>query len=273
MHLRTLTYLAEPSQEMVDPLFGLRDLRKGLHTILLGYLLCVGSILAVVGVVCYLIIQAGDKPLSPKAADGASTVLFAAALIFGLTMIGSAILIVRGKWMCLISAPEQCHAKWMMFLSILCVLAGPALNTSVVLIGETQEEVRVRGRDKTTALLDALKEHQPGLPTLNTRGYVKLAGQVIGLFSSVFLVLFLRAVGLCLGVTWQVRLVELYLALLALLAAGIVVLLRNPAFLLARPQLLLGLAAGWLIAGLWYLGLIVGASLAIAPLLDLQNRQ
>jgi len=44
MQLQTLSYAPEPSDEMVDPLIGLPDLRKGLNTILLGYLLMIGSI-------------------------------------------------------------------------------------------------------------------------------------------------------------------------------------------------------------------------------------
>jgi hypothetical protein len=274
MTLRTLAYLSQRHSEMGDQLFGLPDLRKGLHTILMGYLLSLGSIMAAVGVVVYVIVQAGGSRMSPRVVSEASTVLFAAALILGLAMLGSVVLIVRGKWMCLMNAPEHCHAKWMMFLSILCVLAGPALNTAVLFVAESKEPGGSRGSNMTSAaLLQKINDFEPGMPTLDARGYIKLAGKVIGMFSSLFLVLFLRAVGLCLGFSWQVRFTELYILLTVVLAAGVVVLIRDPAFMLARPQLLLGLGAGWLIAGLWYLALIFGTSIAIAQTLDLQYRR
>jgi hypothetical protein len=44
---------------------------------------------------------------------------------------------------------------------------------------------------------------------------------------------------------------------------GVVVLIRNPGFMLAQPQLLLAFLGGWLLSGLWYLGLIVSTSIGI----------
>ena len=78
---------------------------------------------------------------------------------------------------------------------------------------------------------------------------------------------FLRAVALGWGAQGRARFAELYLLFLALLVAGVVVLLCKPSFMLARPQLLLALASGWLMAGLWYLVLILSMVIGISNML------
>lgn len=274
MKLPTDYYLPEPSSEMADPMIGLPDLRKGLHSILLGYLLSLGAVLMMAGVVCCVIFQAAGGRLSPKAAEGASTVLFAAALLLGLAGLGSLILIVRGKWLCLSSAPEQYHAKWMMFMSILCILAGPALNLGAFLVGDAKAVPRGRSRNDTaTVLLQEIEKYEHGMPELDTRAYVELAGQIVGLLSGIFFVLFLRAVALCCGARGRVVLTELYLLFMGLLLSGVVVLFWKPSFMLARPRLLLALGGGWLFAGLWYFSLILSTAFGISSFLEAQTRK
>lgn len=266
MKLQTQCFLPQSTtQQGVDPMIGLRDLRKGLNSILLGYLLSIGSALAAGAVVAYLIIQAGGAPMARKAGEQASTIIFAMVLLLGLAGIGSLTLIVRGKWWCLSNAPEQYHAKWMMFMSILCILAGPLLNTGVFLIGNSEPQGKNRAAKKASIeqLREKIDEFRDGFPELDTRAYVKLAGQGIGMLSGLFFVLFLRAVAKCGGASVRAFFIDMYLLLLAALVFGVVVLIRNPAFLLARPQLLLALLGGWLLSGLWYLGLIVSTSIGI----------
>lgn len=272
MNLHTLVYLRKPTKEVVDPTVGLVDLRKGLNTILMGYLLMVGAVLAAGVAVGYLIFQAGDGPLSRHALEQASTVLFTMVLVLSLAGIGSLALIVRGKWMCLSSAPELFHAKWMMFMSILCVLAAPALNAGSIVFSESKAGARGRGSNQTAAILHELEKYKDGMPELDTWGYVRLAGQGLGLLSSVFFVLFLRAVALGWGAKGRARFAELYLLLLALLIAGVVALFWKPDYMLARPRLLLGLAGGWLIAGLWYLTLILSMVAGIGTMLARRSR-
>lgn len=279
MNLHTLVYLSRPPIEPVDPALGLKDLRKGLNKILTGYLLLAGAVLTACGVVAYLIIQAGDEPLSRKAVEQASTVLFAMVLLLGLAGMGSLALIVRGKWMCLSSAPELFHAKWMMFMSILCLLAAPALNSGAILLGESKANARGRASNQTSALLHELDEYKQGLDRykhgkleLDTLGYLKLAGQGFGLLSGVFFVLFLRAAALGWDAPWRARFAELYLLFLALLVAGLVALLWKPSYVLVRPRLLLALVGGWLIAGLWYFALIVNTVAGISSMLARRSR-
>jgi hypothetical protein len=272
MNLHTLSYLRRPPIEPVDPALGLVDLRKGLNTILRGYLLSVGAILAACAVVGCLIIQAGDQPPSRQVLGQASTVLFAMVLLLGLAALGSLTLIVRGKWICLSSAPERFHAKWMMFMSILCVLAAPALNLGALLVGESKAGARGRASSQTSALLSQLDQYKDGMRELDMRGHVKLAGQALGLLSGIFFILFLRAVALGWGAQWRARFAELYLLFLALLIAGVVALLWKPSYMTARPRLLLSLLAGWGIAGLWYFALIVSMVAGISNILARRSR-
>lgn len=270
MQLRTQCYLPEPPREPPDTIVGLRDLRKGLDCILLGYMLSLGAILVSGGIVWALLVQADDGPLPRIALEQASTLLFAAAILLGLSGLGSLTLIVRGKWLCLSSAPEKFHAKWMMFLSILCIVAGPLLNAGGFLVGESNAEKRHRA-NQTPSLIRIQQEieaYKDGMPEMDTRAYVKLAGQAIGMFSGLFFVLFLRAVARCWGAPVRARLAELYLVFVALLVFGVFVLIRNPSFMLARPRLLLGLGGGWLFAGMWYFGLILSMSARISTILS-----
>jgi hypothetical protein len=258
---------------MVDPLLGLPDLRKGLNTILMGYLLSVGAVLAACGVVAYFVIKAGSASLTRGAVEKASTVLFAVVLLLGVAGVGSLILIVRGKWLCLSSAPESFHAKWMMFMSILCLLAAPALNTGVFLVGKSKTDARGGTSNPAAALLEDIDQfNKHGMPDLDTRAYVKLAGQAFGMLSGVFFVLFLRAVALGWGAPWRARFAELYLFFLALLVVGLVVLIWKPSYMMAHPQLLLALIGGWLIAGLWYLTLILIMVISISSMLARRSR-
>jgi hypothetical protein len=274
MKLHTQCYLPQTTHEAVDPLIGLPDLRKGLHTILFGYLLWLGSVLAAAGIVICLIYEVSESKMSRQAIENASTVLFALILILPLVGLASLALVVRGKWLCLASAPERYHAKWMMFLAILCILAGPLLNVGVNFVGES--EPKSGGRAAKAPSLIRLKKEidtlQEGLPELDTRAYVRLAGQGIGLLSGVFFVLFLRAVALCNDAPIRARFTEMYLLLLGVLVYGVYVLIRDPNFMMRRPQLLLGLGAGWILSGLWYLGLIVWTSLSISMTLARPSR-
>lgn len=269
MKLRTQSYLLEPPRESADPMLGLRDLRKGLNCVLLGYLCTAAAFLGAAGIIWYLIVQMAGTSQARKAADDASVVIFTLALLLPITGLASLILVIRGKWLCLMSAPEQCHAKWMMYLSMLCILAGPLLNWSTLLFKEDKPADRGRPANSMSVAriqyeIDAYKE---GLPELSTRDYVKLAGKGIGLLSGVFFVLFLRALAQSWGSWVRARLAELYLLFVAVLVAGVVVLIRNPSYLLERPQLLLGLGAGWLLSVLWYFGLILNTSIGISYLL------
>jgi hypothetical protein len=103
---------------------------------------------------------------------------------------------------------------------------------------------------------------------LGTRDYIKLAGDFAGLLSTLFFVLFLRALALCCGDTTRARFAELFLLFVGLLVGGVVFFFLNPSLFLARPQLLIGLAIGWLVSALWYFLLILSTIGCISNILD-----
>jgi hypothetical protein len=268
MGLYTLPAQPQPALEQHDVEIGLADVRKGIVRIVLGYLTALGTLLAVVGLLCYVAFQVRDAH-SRKAVEEASTVLFAGMLVLGLLSLFSLALILRGKWLCLMSAPENYHAKWFMFASILCILTGPALNIGSAFIGlDKEQSARMSKAKKDPAVLvKQIEEYKKGLKSLTTHDYVKLAGDLAGVLSTVFFVLFLRAVALCCNDGPRARLAELYLLFSGLLLAGVVYFFVNPSFFLARPQLLIGLGVGWLFSALWYFLLIVSTIVCIGNIL------
>ncbi|HEY7311231.1 MAG TPA: hypothetical protein VH643_17855 [Gemmataceae bacterium] len=259
MTLQTLAYMPDANSEHPDPSIGLPELRRGLGLVVLGNLMSIGVIAATVGLLWYVFSSAAALPGLRKTPENLSVLVFTAILVLGLLGLVSLATIVRGKWICLMNAPESYHAKWFMFAAIVCIVAGPALNVCSPLFAEKAPNTAKKGRveQTTAALRREIEEYKKGMPTLDTRGWTKLAGDVAGLLSGVFFVLFLRAVALSWGYQGRARFAELYLIFLALLVAGLVVLLRNPSHWIDRPQFLLALAGGWLLSGVWYFVLIL----------------
>jgi hypothetical protein len=271
MRLRTQCYLPETVHVAADPMLGLPDLRKGLNTILMAYLLVVGAIFAAVGIIFFLIIEVKNAGPTSKVVENASIVIFALILIVPLVVLFSLALIIRGKWLCLASAPEQHHAKWMMFLSILCIVAGPLLNTGGFFVGDDKPADPTSPPTKSMSVAhieNEIEKYKHGMPELGTRAYVKLAGEGIGMLSSVFFVLFLRAVAMAWGFPMLARFAELYLMFIAFLVFGSIVVILRPSIMLANPPILLALGAGWLLAGPCYFALILGTSIAVSYLLS-----
>jgi hypothetical protein len=259
MTLQTLSYVPREQCNQPDPTIGLSELRRGLWLVVLGYLAMI-ALLVGAGLGLWLAFsESAAASGSRAAAEDLEVILFAGAMVFLLLGLASIALVIRGKWVCLMHAPETFHAKWFMFGAIVCILTGPALNFGSSLIGEQPpNSARKSKAARVTAVIRRdYEEYKKGVPTLDTRGWTKVAGDIAGLLSSIFFVLFLRAVALCWGYQGRARFAELYLVFLAVLVAGIVVLLRNPTYMIHRPQLLLGLAGGWLLSGVWYFLLII----------------
>jgi hypothetical protein len=257
------------AMEPNDAEIGLADIRTGILRIVMGYLILLGGILALAGLCVYVGFQLREG-YSRKTAEEASTVLFAGLLVFGLLSLFSVGCIVRGKWNCLMAAPERYHAKWLMFASILCVLVGPALNVASFLVGADKEEsARIsQARKDPAALLKQMEEYKKSMKDLGTRTYTKLAGDFAAMLSTVFFVLFLRAVALCCHDRPRALMAELYLLFTGLLVAGVVYFFINPVPFLKRPELLLGLLGGWLFSALWYFLLIISTLVCIGNILS-----
>lgn len=260
MTLQTLSYVPQEQCNQPDPTIGLSELRRGLWLVVLGYLSMI-ALLVGAGLGLWLAFsESAEASRSRAAAEDLEVYLFAGCMVFLLLGLASIALVIRGKWVCLMHAPETFHAKWFMFGAIVCILTGPALNFGSSLIGEQAPNSarKSKAAHVTAVIRRDYEEYKKGVPTLDTRGWTKVAGDIAGLLSTVFFVLFLRAVALCWGYQARARFAELYLVFMAILVAGIVVLVRNPAYAIHRPQLLLGLAGGWLLSGVWYFLLILG---------------
>jgi hypothetical protein len=245
-------------------------MRRGLYTIVLGYLLFIGSILSLVGLVFFVIKDVIGSQPTQKGIENASTYLFAGALLFFLANLYSFYLVVKGKWTCLMSAPERHGTKWLMFASILCIFCGPALSIGSSFLDDTKEAgAKANKVSEVTALLKReANNYKKGVKGIGTVGYVKLAGNVASALSTVFFVLFLRATALCCRDFWRTRFAELYLLFSLLLACAIGAFVVNPAPLIANPQFLLAIAGGALLCMVWYFFLILSTIGGINELLE-----
>ncbi len=270
MNLYALSYRPDTLSEPSEGHIGLAEVNKGLFRILQGYAICIGTVLGAVGLLCYVGSQVSGGFIAKKSAESLSTILFAGALILFLTGLYGLATIVRGKWNCLMSAPDALNAKWMMFGSIVCVLTGPALNLSSGFVVEQKQGASRMSKSKDTlsVVVRAIEDFKEDPTALDTNRYIQLAGDLAGLLSTVFFVLFLRAVALACNSPVRARLAEGYLLFTILLVGAVVVFLMNPARFLARPDLLLGLAGGWLLCGLWYFFLILNTISCIGATLS-----
>jgi hypothetical protein len=261
---RSLITTELTAPEVMEPIeYGWPAVRSGLHSILLGYLVVVGmgvfAALLVVGVV-YTVSQAQGLPDFVDAA----LLIYAGIGILFLMGLGSFTLIVKGSIRCLINAPERCGARWLMFVSTLCVVIGPALNFVSGLVGPKVKPVMVA---RTTGAADEvnqiLREYGKSLQVRDGRAYVALAGNVTNLLSGIFFVLFLRAVARCFDDVARMRVAEAYLLFSGLLTAASVYFFLNPLELLANPQFILLLVGAWVLSGLWYFMLLLSTSACI----------
>jgi hypothetical protein len=254
---------------------GWMEVRRGLHNLLLGYLLCLFCLLLMGALVGFSLAELTSKNPTLSSGD-VETVLFAGAAVLLLLGGYSLAVLVRAKWRCLMNASERYGAKWWMFSSILCLLATPALNFVSALAPAEKPEgmpkvarTAKRGTEEMAVgiLLREVEAYKKAatLRDMTATGWMKLAGNVAGLLSTVFFVLFLRSVALCFEDTARARLAESYLVFVVLLFVGMLWLLFG---LMPRGisglQVVLGLAAGQLLSMLWYFFLVINTSVCIA---------
>jgi hypothetical protein len=270
MHLSTMRYIEPAPPPTLDKLPGPTEaawleVTKALLSVIAGYVL---SFLNLFGAIALIwIVTGGFRKSVVKITGDDFTWLLAGGAVLFFTSLYSAYLLLRGKWRCVISAPERHGAKWLMFASMICVCAGPALNFAAGFAAApaaTEEAVDAYGRPDASkaAVLYAAQ-----LRSLNAATVIRLAGSVIGVAGPIFFVLFLRAVHGCLGSFLGARFTELYLLFIVLLFAGSLSLLLDSNVRL-QADLLIGLALGWVVATVWYFLLIVGTVFAISAHLN-----
>jgi hypothetical protein len=296
VHLSTQALIAPDDESASSPMeLGWPEVRTGLHSILLGYLVTIFSVALMVLGIWYIASLALEGRIADAVIDAGMLIIFGAGLMFLLGLL-SLLLVITGKVRCLINVPERAGAKWMMFCSILCFLVSPALNIAAHFIPSkvSPQEVEALMRkhsdlfegkvgllaagprngksDSAMEMINEIRDLVVSLAFLDSKAYITLGGMLAGVLHTVFFVLFLRAIAQCFDDTPRRVFAELYMLFsLALLAACVFLFFHPPDRLEVLGLMVLILAAGWLLNLFWYLGLIVSASMGIARGLALQQ--
>jgi hypothetical protein len=241
------------------------EVTKGLLAVLAGYVLGFLNLAGSVAVLWFAT-EGFKRPASEATGEAFTVLLIGGAALF-FSSLYSSFLVLRGKWRCVVNAPERGGARWLMFASITCICAGPVLTYTSSLVGGARpkplpDESRLKAGLEKSAMQYAvqLREYDLG-------GLMKLAGGIISPLGPVFFVLFIRAVHSCLGSFVATRLTELYLLFVGLLFAASLCLLLDPRVRL-QTDLLLCLAIGWGVATVWYFLLILAAVFSISAHLN-----
>jgi hypothetical protein len=270
MHLSTMRYLdPEPPPSLEKPSGSVDaawiEMSKGLLTVIAGYVLSFVNVAA--GIALIWLVTGGYRKSVVRVTGDDYTLLLAGGGVLFFTSLFSAYLLLRGKWRCVMCAPEHHGAKWLMFASMICVCAGPAMNFASGFVA-APEAMQAAGdtHDRSDASRVAAL-YVERLRELNTAAFMRLTGSVIGVLGPIFFVLFLRAVHGCLGSFMGARFTEMYLLFLVLLFAGSLCLLLDSRVRI-QADLLIALAIGWVVATVWYFLLILGAVVGITAHLN-----
>jgi hypothetical protein len=262
MQLSSMRYLQAPppleARSNGGEDFGWSEVHKGLFSVLGGYIL---SILNGVGVVILLWICTAGFRRHEVTDDDLTILLIGGGFLF-FSSLYSGYLVLRGQWRCMMGAPDRRSARWMMFASMLCICAGPALNMASRFVGVTTPTMWPKEISAHRSAARAVARYAEQLRDRNLAGYMRLGGTIIAPFGPIFFVLFLRAIHNCLGNHLSARFAELYLLFIVLLAVGTLsLLLGSRVYIRSDLMALVGLF--WLIALLWYFFLIVTAAMSI----------
>jgi hypothetical protein len=246
---------------------GWTEVRRGLNGILLGYLL----LLVMVGLTVGAGVFVGMAMLSPRSfvsPELLAKFLLACGGVQFLIFLGAMALLVCGKWRCLAHAPERCGAKWWMFASILCLMAGPVLNFITPLVAsDSPMNTEVNGAQACKLIAGEMVNYRSLGRDTSSAARMRLAGSAVNILSTVFFVLFLHATARCFR-SGLARFAELLLVVVVLLLGLLGMLLFNGSRMGPPPELLLVLGVGGLAFGAGYLLLIVGMSFRIAASLE-----
>jgi hypothetical protein len=238
--------------------YGWPEVARGLNKILMGYVYYILGIIAIAGVLGFIIAKLATNPKDTSVCllfEIAVMVSFGVMILLSLYCYG---MIVLGSWRCLKHVPERYGAKWMMFTCMIGMAMGPALNTACSLGGvRKQPELRQGPKGFKMPEFDQ-----------STR-YMQVASISLSLVSWALFMCFLRAVALCFNDTACAMHVVLWLVFFGLLVGATAFLaFANPRMLL-NPLILLGLGLGLIVAFLWHLVLIFLVRLSLTYRLDL----
>ncbi len=226
-------YDPDPDEQARRSEFGWTEVRRGLGLILRGWLLMLVSLGLAVGVLVLIFWpgENGRPTISAKWRD--LSVLFT-ILGLGVAWLYCYGCIVVGHWRCLMFAPERNGAKWLMFGCMICICAGPVLNTTMGFGGLKKPPKIKRG-------LEDLRE----VEFTPTAVVAHTAAAVVDVLSFVLFILFLRSVAGCFNDGTRVLFADLYLLLYGMTLGGTLFLMfGNPAPAMQLPFALGALGGG-----------------------------
>jgi hypothetical protein len=252
---------------------GWMEVSTGLNRILLGHLILIGTVGLIIGLLVYLAEEVMKMHGSSKTIQTAEAIFLIGGAVTLVIVVFSYGLILYGQWKCLMYSPERRGAKWLMFCVITCAFLSPALSAGIVILGGIPA-AKANNR-MAASIAKKMSDYRDELAEGATLGsYLQYAGSLLAMAGSVCFVLFMRAVAKCFNDQVRLRAVDLYILfwiLLTVASGGLIA--AGPEFLF-DPQYLLGLGAGWVLSGIWWLALIwttssciqQGLSRRIAPL-------
>lgn len=262
--------LEDPAAQRGPEELGWIEVYKGLWTIILAYAMTVANVGLVVGLL-FWITQGFKKGQIRTSGDDFTVIIIMAAILF-LSSLASGYLILRGKWRCLVGAPERCGAKWWMFASMICVVAGPGLNMISGFIDDPQVPRAAREDNQGVIRINSPGQYAKAAAARNPAGYAKLAGAIAATLGPIFLILFLRAVNLCVENPFGARMAELQVVFTILMGVAGIYLLFNIAKIKSMTTLLMWLGGAALFDGVWYLILIVSTITSIGAYMEASSR-
>lgn len=241
---------------------GWREVVSGLNKVLLGNVLSIGGAIVLIWFLIGVVDMSKHIHSASKVDWKSNIALIGVIVFFGIQVCAFG-LMLRGQWMCM-NAPERRYAKQFMFGCMLCIIAMPLLNIGAGIIG---------GIDN----LFTVTKSKAGVSE-----YMQLAGGILGLFSSVLFVFFLKAVADCFDNKVCSVMATLYILFcMALTFASVYLVIgyanafneykevtkalkQTQADIVAKGGLLLLVLGGWTLAYFWYLYLIIAARSSIA---------
>jgi hypothetical protein len=225
---------------------GWPEVAKGLTRILVGYGIWIGGNVLGLTLVLLPLIEVGFKIDSPRLRLGQLWMFYAGLGILSVVGLIAFGFILGGKWRCLISASERHGCRWLMFLCMATMAMSLALSILSSVSGMRIQPEFSRG----VAGFSQVRFTTAGV-------LFNLASALLSMAYTCTFALFLRAVALCMGSRWHVRMVDLFLSFffpLAIATGYLAYKLASGDFTIINPLLFLG--AGWIICFLFWLTMI-----------------
>jgi hypothetical protein len=260
MALVSQQYMAVPEDPELAAETGWPDVRKAIIRILIGYLLCIVCCVELAALVAYLVLCHPAKPTMKEVTAG-EAIAMTGLLLFVLGQGWSIKMVAGGSWTCLLRSPERCHAKWLMFATILFVLIAPSCGffSGLMLINAPRprhEAAQVEDDNTVVSRVRNLDRYLDREHVATASGVLQIISHILSWMSTVLFILYLRQVGRCWENQVCVCLADLYLFYMGALITAAIGLMAFAPDMLAQMTITLGLGVGLALALVWFLFLL-----------------